>query len=269
MQNPFKDKFHHLGYRFLQLDAKGRIHPGVDLNATGTCNEDLGVPVYPMHDGEIVDYYDDGGKTGWGKMIMLFHPDLNLWSVYAHIDSPISTLPRWVKQTEQLCVVSNAYGRWCAHIHFELRKKKLPINFYPPKSWTKEKVLEDYIDPLGYIINNLTPNPMPEISGGECQKLVFGLTGDQWSREMAEAKVNDPQFKLSDFLTELLQLERDGRNVNEKHFEKIENGFECLAEKGSCEEKLKTLNEDNLQRQNEIRKLRGAITRVRNSIEGL
>ena len=232
MQNPFRDKFHHMGFEFLDRDFKNRLHPGVDLNGTGSCNEDLGIPVYPMADGEIIQYYNDGGRTGWGEMLMLFHPEYNVYSVYAHIQKPVSKLPQWIQKTKKLCEVGNAFGKWCAHIHFEVRKKRFRINQYPDKSWDEAKIKEHYYNPLKFIKNNQNKSMPQDLSGGEIQKLVFGLIGHKMPIDDAEKVAKEK--KASDYVTELLNHPN-----HKKHFEKIENAFECLD--GNCASELEAL----------------------------
>jgi len=59
------------------------FHPGVDLNYTIKSGfDDLGKPVIACANGEVV--YARNTGWGWGNLVVIWHPQLNVWSRYAH-----------------------------------------------------------------------------------------------------------------------------------------------------------------------------------------
>lgn len=226
---PLKD-WNKLGYRFSEKTFYSSHHFGVDfIIPTGT-------PVFAPETGKA--NYFLGSQAG--KAIYL---RVNASRIHRlmHLNSRLVYDGKMVAEGELLGYSGNTGLCKGFCLHWDIWNGIKPLN------------IECFIDPYGEFINlnNQNTMPNPEISGGECQKLVFALLGDKWTKVQAEAKVNSPNFKVSDFITELLQLVRDGVNVSEKHFEKVENGFECLQsclgkfdELNECKTKLKSQEDD-------------------------
>jgi len=231
MIHPLGNKTHHYGFRFLDTDKLGRVHPGSDPNGPGPGNADMGLPVYSIADGLLMGYYDDNGKTGWGKMIMVYHPKLTVYSVYAHIDNPINMVTQWVKEGEQIATLSNAYGKWSAHLHFEIRKgNTYPIQFYPPKSWTKADVKKHYHNPTKFIEKHKNmPITPPHYDGKEVQKQYYAFWG--WDIPMKDAIKEAEKYKNRghELTTKLMNAPKC-----KKWFEKI----------GNMEDEIKELKEN-------------------------
>lgn len=227
---PIKIKFK-WGYRFGEKTFYSSKHFGVDFVVP------TGTPVFAPEAGKA--NYFLGSQAG--KAIYL-HINASRIHRLMHLNSRLVYDGKMVAEGELLGYSGNTGLCKGSCLHWDIWNNIKPLK------------IENFIDPYAEFINlNTNTMPNPEISGGECQKLVFALLGDKWTKVQAEAKVNSLNFKVSDFITELLQLVRDGVNVNEKHFEKVENGFECLQsclgkfdELNECKTKLKNQEEDHL-----------------------
>jgi hypothetical protein len=102
-------------------------HLGDDLNGIGGMNSDFGDPVYAAATGKVV--YRGIPGPGWGNMIILAHRVRNaetgemevMQSLYAHIDSSLVEPGQIVPRGQQIATVGTAFGKYLAHLHFEIR----------------------------------------------------------------------------------------------------------------------------------------------------
>ena len=97
-------------------------HLGEDWNAVTGGNTDLGDTITAIAHGYILYAGDPGGR--WGKTVRMLHQledGTLLESVYAHCDVLTVQTGQWVARGEALGTVGTAYGRFLAHLHFELR----------------------------------------------------------------------------------------------------------------------------------------------------
>jgi lysozyme len=145
-------RFDHFGYQFCQLATYGVrkvYHPGTDYN-WGKPYEDLGKPIYAMADG-IVSYKGIG--TGWGNHLFIMH-ELNhkqfgrikVWSHYAHLrDFPVLAVGAKVKSGDIVGRCGGS-GGWVPHLHFEIRKRPLGVNYFP-YGRSKQWVEDNYYNP--------------------------------------------------------------------------------------------------------------------------
>ncbi len=103
-------------------------HLGDDLNGIGGMNSDLGDPVYAAATGRVV--YCGIPGPGWGSMIILAHRVRNqqtgepevIQSLYAHLDSMNVQPDQIVHRGDQIATVGTAFGKYLAHLHFEIRR---------------------------------------------------------------------------------------------------------------------------------------------------
>lgn len=75
-----------------------------------------------------------------------------VWTQYAHLQSIVKYSGQ-VTRGQQIGTVGNANGAWCAHLHFEIRKKYRAPNAWVA-GWSKAQVLDSYYDPSNYITNH-------------------------------------------------------------------------------------------------------------------
>lgn len=98
-----------------------RGHLGLDVNAKGACDDDLGVPVSAAATGVVSVAEDVGG--GWGNVVQIVHrTDEGLvQTLSAHLDR-IDVVPwQLVRRGDVIGTIGNAHGVYCAHLHFEVR----------------------------------------------------------------------------------------------------------------------------------------------------
>lgn len=137
-------------YYFKEL---GYWHPGEDWNGKGGGDTDLGDPIYAISNGKVVDF---GHYSVWGNIVLLEHalPDNSrAWSQYAHLDKIMVTQKgQKVNRGQQIGTMGKGdKNRYIAHLHFEIRKKNLPINNWSPMVKDKSAVLANYYDPTQFI----------------------------------------------------------------------------------------------------------------------
>lgn len=144
-------KFDSIGYGFLQKNAQGQYHPGVDLNR-GTGNQDLGDPVYPMANGKVV--YAQNAGAGWGNLIVIFHEQYGVWTRYAHLNKILCKEGDDVNMASKIgeCGKTGSPS-YTAHCHFEVIIKKLAHWTQYTTGWSKEKCLKYYADPIVFVEN--------------------------------------------------------------------------------------------------------------------
>ena len=144
------DVISHYGYKFLDRDWKGRLHPGVDLNSAPG-NQDLGTPIKCIADG-VVRFTGYNYKAGWGGCVSIFHKQYGVWSLYFHVEKIRVKAGQVVREGEKIAEMGNCKGLYTAHLHFEIRHRPIGnVWFYPPKHWKVNDVLKYYTDPIKFI----------------------------------------------------------------------------------------------------------------------
>lgn len=135
-------------------------HPGEDWNGRGGGDTDLGDPIYAIAHGRVAEfgYY----PPSWGNIVLLEHalPDnTRVWSQYAHLERMmVSEIGQKVSRGQQIGTMGKGAktdkyprGRWDAHLHFEIRRNRLPVGNWTPMVNNKEEVLANYLNPTPYI----------------------------------------------------------------------------------------------------------------------
>lgn len=111
-------------------------HPGVDMNIVGTSGDgDLGYPVVAILPGEVV--HARRHKV-WGNVVLVRHyPHVaqyyelpELWSQYAHLHFVCVREGQQVMAGMPVGSIGKGEGMR-AHLHFELRRRELPADFWP------------------------------------------------------------------------------------------------------------------------------------------
>jgi len=131
----------------------GFWHPGEDWNGRGGGDTDLGDPIYAVAHGKVVDM---GHYPVWGNIVLLEHalPDgSRVWSQYAHLDKiMVSQQGQTVQRGQQIGTMGKGdNNRYIAHLHFEIRKKSLPIGNWSPMVKDRSAVLANYHNPTEFI----------------------------------------------------------------------------------------------------------------------
>ena len=187
---PIGTKYHHKGWGWLEWTGSA-FHPGFDYNGPGAGNADLNLPVYAVAAGVVKGYHN--AKDGWGMMISIYHPQYKVWSIYAHIRNLKVKVGQQVKEGQHIAGIGNAYGKYSAHLHFEIRKKATGSLTNWVKSWSKAKICQYYVDPVKYIKEHPTPPPKPPVIPPpvkpDCTKYKNAIKNLQKDKSALEAKI--------------------------------------------------------------------------------
>lgn len=148
-------------------------HTGEDWNGKGGGDTDLGDPIYAVAHGRVVEfgYY----VPSWGNIVLIEHAlpnDTRVWSQYAHLNQiMVQQVGQTVRRGDQIGTMGKGEktaakprGRWIAHLHFEIRKNKLPIDAWRPYVSSREQVLANYYTPTAFI-NEHRPQSIEFASG--------------------------------------------------------------------------------------------------------
>lgn len=128
-------------------------HTGEDWNGVGGGDSDLGDPVYAIAHGLVITAQS---FPKWGNIVLLEHvlpTGDKVWSQYAHLDELFvekgDILPRG---TAIGTIGKGGNHRFVAHLHFEIRLRKLPASKWGWKTRDdREKVLRYYAHPTNFI----------------------------------------------------------------------------------------------------------------------
>ncbi len=121
------------------------------MNGPGGGDSDLGQPIFATADG-VVTFSGQADGTSWGNVVTLWHGSFG--SRYGHCQKMIVNAGDRVKAGQVIAFVGKGYqGRFPAHLHFDIFKKKLPT----PGFWTngdKELLLQYFVDPWKFLKDN-------------------------------------------------------------------------------------------------------------------
>ena len=132
-------------------------HTGADLNF-GRPYEDKGMACYACASG-MVTFAARLGK--WGNLVVIRHDPLYepsgqvIYSRYAHVQNMRVTVGDRVARGQRICEVSDAFGRYVPHLHFDLSATTLLET--RPGDWPKldyDRLVRNYIDPRDWIIRH-------------------------------------------------------------------------------------------------------------------
>lgn len=151
----FPIKYDRLGYKFGSKVYGGKValHSGADLNLGPWASSDLGLEIKPMYRGEVV--YAKASGAGWGNLTVIYHPDLKVWSRYAHQQIIYVHVGQFVASWDILGRVGKT-GTKSPHLHFDIIKKELLKWTNYTWGWNRKKLEEYYLDPIQYINNSQT-----------------------------------------------------------------------------------------------------------------
>ena len=117
-------------------DAKGyydarsfgkKGHMGSDWNGVHGGNTDLGDPVYVAADGLVI--FSGYAGPGWGDCMIVAHRlpgrfrDRQIETFYGHVQDRFARVGETVTRGQKIGTIGTAYGRYVAHLHFEIRRR--------------------------------------------------------------------------------------------------------------------------------------------------
>ncbi len=129
-------------------------HTGADLNF-GRPYEDKGMACYACASG-VVTFAARMGV--WGNLIVIRHDPLYepsgrvMYSRYAHVQNMRVDLGERVERGQRICEVSDAFGRFVPHLHFDLSATTMFET--RPGNWPRldyDLLIKNYVDPLTWI----------------------------------------------------------------------------------------------------------------------
>lgn len=201
-----------------QYSCGNVYHPGEDLNVPcfGSCNGDMGQPVYAVADGIV-----RAVSNGWGALVIEHNYQGQSWySQYGHSRNVLVNVGTFVNKGQQVCEVGNI-GTGCAHLHFEIRKNSHPsptnAGFFCGNGgngglFNLNNVLDWYEDPKVFI-----PNKTPYNCGNSCQPVHNVNTTFNSGNHV---------FEASDHINSAAKVE-NGANVELRgtQYVRLQNGF--------------------------------------------
>jgi murein DD-endopeptidase MepM/ murein hydrolase activator NlpD len=109
------------GKDYANLTSGGvkQVHTGWDLNVEGDGNKVKDKLAFFAADGVVVFV---GSVPGFKKIIVVYHPQLNLWTRYAHLYSYAVQEGAIVKAGQEIGIIGNADNTQPAHLHFDVIK---------------------------------------------------------------------------------------------------------------------------------------------------
>ena len=132
-------------------------HTGADMNF-GRPFDDKGMAIYACANG-VVTF---AARLGvWGNLVIIRHDPLYsptgavIYSRSAHVQNMRVTVGQRVTRGQRICEVSDAFGRFVPHLHFDLSPTTIMVR--QPGNWPKlnyNELIANYIDPLQWIQRN-------------------------------------------------------------------------------------------------------------------
>lgn len=150
-QHPFSDD-RGTGYKFGDpVYENGKIkvyHPGHDYNSGPTGYSDLGMPVKPYASGKVV--YSRFTGSGWGNLLVIYHPHLKIWSRIAHFHRIFVKVGQRV-DLDTVIGLCGKTGTKYPHVHGEIILKELPTWTWYPNYYAKDRISEFFMNPFIFV----------------------------------------------------------------------------------------------------------------------
>lgn len=139
-------------------DTRMGIHTGWDLNgpAGKGPDGDLGDSIESVADG-IVEFAtkNAGFPPSWGRLIVIRHPQLGVWTRYAHMSSVLVKAGDEVKAGQKIGEVGKGWAeKWPAHLHFDVIKRQLPTSTYWNGIGGEKGVTAYFMNPLDFFVQH-------------------------------------------------------------------------------------------------------------------
>ncbi len=175
------------GPRWQASQSRYDYHPGIDLPAPQN------TPVHVITDGVV-------SEVGWlspsaGLAVVVYHPSLNLYSAYLHLNSTAVVQSQTVTQGQVIGYSGDTGITTFQHLHFEIR---LTATSYPTSTR----------NPMGYL-------PRPDVSTPTLQ--ITNLTADPIYSPTVSVAITVARAELDmNAITVTLQDRATGAVVDEK-----------------------------------------------------
>lgn len=148
--------------------TKGQQHPAIDLNAVTGGNTDYGNRVRACADGVVIAA---GDFPVWGGIVLIHHPELGVWTQYAHLIGIQVKAGQRVTMGQHIGGIGRGQNnRYTAHLHFEVRRSNLPADFwpssrFPSKAGAEAYIREHYLDPEEWLAKHNALRTLAEVEG--------------------------------------------------------------------------------------------------------
>ena len=142
---PPNAKGYYNAQKFTQND-----HLGEDWNGVGGKNTDLGDSIYAVANGEVM--LSERADGGWGNVVIIQHTLSNgsqVESLYGHCDTMFVHQGEWVKKGTPIATIGTAFGRYYAHLHFEIRD-----SIGMGVRWGYHPDTTGYVNPTAFILQH-------------------------------------------------------------------------------------------------------------------
>lgn len=144
-----------MGFRRGRRTGEQTFHAGMDLGHP----DGRGTPVLNVKRGTVERILQDSdrrpGFGGYGNGVIVYHPDEDVWTLYAHLDRVDVTQGQEVEPGSQVGTMGNSSNRkfpgMGVHLHFEVRRRtragRSPFpgpyrtNNIDPRPWLAERGL--------------------------------------------------------------------------------------------------------------------------------
>lgn len=142
-------------------------HTGSDLNLNVPAwDSDKGAPVYAIANGLVTFAGVLGGS--WGNVIVIRHtqPDGRVvHSRYAHLATMLTPANTQVTRGQKIATIGQPAGGGAFHLHFDISTSGILQT--QPGDWpgtNKDRVLQNYVNPLDFIRANRPAMPPPAVA---------------------------------------------------------------------------------------------------------
>lgn len=108
------------GWRIHPISGKDSFHQGIDIGVS------RGTKIIAVADGEVLVANQDGYGGGWGTYVVIYHPSLNVRSLYAHgVSNSIKVkVGDQVRAGQQIMSVNSTGSSTGNHLHFTMATDK-------------------------------------------------------------------------------------------------------------------------------------------------